>query len=100
MWKSRASRGHSFTSVCESQICFVPQLTTATCGTGAEIKLLQNFSGYACNHGSPRGNETGPPLGDTLGNAASMTGVGSTCKTTPILLVHVACDVIGENPKV
>ncbi len=39
-------------------------------------------------------------LVDTLGNAVCVTGTWSMCKTTPILLVHVARDVIGGYPKV
>ncbi len=47
-------------------------------------KLCQgNVSGYVCNHGSPRGNETLCPLGVATGNALSVTRSEDTYEKTP-----------------
>ncbi len=45
--------------------------------------LLRNVSGYVCNHGSPRGNETLRPLGVATGNALSVTRSEDTYEKTP-----------------
>ncbi len=46
--------------------------------------IVQNVSGYVCNHGSLRvGNETLRPLGVAMGNAVSVTRVWSIHTKTP-----------------
>ncbi len=45
--------------------------------------IKKNVSGYVCNHGSPRGNETLRPLGVATGNALSVTRSEDTYEKTP-----------------
>ncbi len=60
--------------------------------------LWNYVSGYSCTH-VPREGTRRCVLVDTLGNAVCVTGTWSMCKTTPILLVHMARDIIGRNRK-
>ncbi len=51
-------------------------LSRYSLASSAITNVLQNVSGYVCNHGSLRvGNETLRPLGVAMGNVVSVTRV-------------------------